>query len=296
MHPTRFLLAALLAALVLATPALAQELQPKIQLATSISTLSRGPNESAVLTISVQNLGPADGTVTLNAAPVDGWRFDFVDAPTMMVQRGSQRVVMLKVLATDTAEDATLKLTGSLIESTTGRSSPPVTSEVKLTYVAPAVAAPPPPEPATPWQPFAGVGGILVLGLIVFQTGSVALELSSSRIEVTPAGSGYVRVTVRNRWWPARRVQIRVRDVPSPAVAALSLSNVWLRRGESVSVPLMVKAPVHMPDGEQSLSVQARAGILGPWMSRRRVRLTFRSPVAPDAPLEPLRPLIVPSP
>lgn len=292
MRNTLASVAIVLLAVALATPAWAQA-DPQLTISAAKPTVSSGPNETLEVRFTVRNTGQTGGSVALSLPHVAGWRLHLGEPSFTLASQG-QKEVVVQVEPTGMAKNASMELRGQITESLpSGRQSLPATSRVELVYVAPVPPPPPVPPEAFNWQPYGAVAGILLIGLLVFQNGSVGLEPSSSRIEVTPAGSGYVRVTVRNRWGPTRRVSIRVRDTPSPAVAAFSIMHVRLRRGESVSVPLMVKAPVEMPDGEKSISIQARSGYFGPWLSRRRIQLTFRSPVEPDAPLEKLAPIIL---
>jgi hypothetical protein len=285
------LVAASFAVLILASgPAQAQN--AGLSLTPQATSLSFGPNETRTLVWTVRNTGPLDGTVTLNLPPVRGWDLQLQEAAPFTLAAGAGRDVKVDVQARAASPNSSIVLAAT-IRDAIGRTVDQK-SETRVVFVAPPAPPAVPPPPASPWRIWVAIIGGVFLGLYAFQATAVRLDVSSDRLDVTPAGTGYVRVTLRNRYWPVRTVHVRVQKMPAPAVAALSLGRVRLRRGEPVSVPVLVKAPVEMPDGPRIMTLQARAGRFSPWTAQRRVSLEFRNPTPITDAVEPPQAVFAP--
>lgn len=277
-------------------PAPAQQVQPALSIAAEPQRLSAGPGESAPGNLTVRNTGPVDGTVTLAASAPAGWAVTLAESQFALAAGASRTVAFAAAPdpAAATPTDGPSTFSGTVRDALgrTGQAS----AAVDLDYRPPAAAPPAPPPPADRTVAIvsttAAAGLVVVLGLgYIYQARLVRLRVDRRRLGINLGTDGVFVVGVQNRSPRAATIQLRLRGVPARWSAALSFPTVRLDGGESTSVPLLVKVPVHARVSEDAqLEILARPNGWSPWLVRERVSVATvdvsdprRGPAGPTA-------------
>lgn len=171
---------ALLATLV-AAPALAQNLNPGVQLTVPDPDVPLGAGNSTTLEATVRNTGSLAGAVTLEASQAEGWTVSFSPSTVTVPAGGSQpiQVTLTAPAAGMGLERGSLTLKATLSESQTGRAATSETT-LALTRVDPPLPVPPPPEEGV--DPLL-VAGLALLGIAVIAGGALFYVQRKRRAE-----------------------------------------------------------------------------------------------------------------
>lgn len=257
-------LAALVALLALAVSGTAQ-VDPTVTLTLAPKTLNLGPGESANVDATIRNTGNTDGQATLTLpTPPAGWTVSYVtpsDSNGVPVAAGQTAVVRLRAVAaqTGTPTDGSGTFSVRLVNAV-GRAGT-ATDALQFQFVAPlAPVIPPPPPDRTPLIVGVSAAGVLAVGLAfyLFDSGTSRIRVTSGRPVTVGSSETYLTEVTNSSPWP-RRVQLRIRQVPSGWYAAFPYPSVLLQPKETAQVPLHVRINAdaeHRTQGRIEVSVR----------------------------------------
>lgn len=262
----------------LASPGLAQALDPSVSVTAVKPALSLGPNSADTVTWTVRNDGPVTATMAASLNVPAGWSAPLASGDgSFQLPSGQSRAINVPVSPTgDAPADAQLVLTATATDQA-GRSAS-ASAPVGLTFVAP--LPPPPPQDYTAEIVTGIVAGLAVLAaavaafLYVTRARKVALFVEPQQRPITVGTDGIFLVEVQNLGRTRREVELRVEGLPETWYAAFSFPKVVLQPGERSPVPLCIKVPRGAGDGMQAhLSLSARPSNRFPWLVHATTRI-----------------------
>jgi hypothetical protein len=262
----------------LASPGLAQALDPAVSVTASTPALSFGPDGTDTASWTVRNDGPLTVTVAVTLSAPAGWTAPLAAGDgSFQLASGSSRTISVPVAPSSGAPaNGELRL-GATGTDQAGRSASG-NAPVALTFVPPAV--PPPPRDYTAEIAAGVAGGLAAVGLAaaaavyVSRARKVALFVEPRQRPITSGTDGIFLVEVQNLGRGRRQVELRVEGLPDTWYGAFSFPKVVLQPGERSPVPLCIKVPREAGDGMQvQLALSARPSAHFPWLVHARTQV-----------------------
>lgn len=270
---THRMIQTLLAFALLCAPLASAQVNPVLELSSTTTRVTLGPNETTVVQVTARNSGGTQGTVTLAPSALQGWTFQLSET-TFTLDRSTSKTVELTIRSgphgPSPPKNGSFTLQGSIV-GPAGQAGTPGSYALPMTYAAPAAPpvppAPPPPNLVLPV--IASVAALLaVLGaLYLLQARRVRLTVTPPEQEAIGGNNTTYEVRVENRSRSTKTIELRIRGLHRPWFAAFSFPTVEVTGQSSTVVPLSIKAPLES-DGDARIEfrVQARPNRFSPWL------------------------------